>query len=100
MTAKEMFENKYRAYMQNITPRAWEKCQAYAEAKKMPVYKFIMLNLQITVNECNPRQNAEVYWELIQMNNDKLIASNRHKQYSGHVTTFWLTPKGYKKLFE
>jgi hypothetical protein len=55
--------------------------------------------LEITEHECNPRKNREAYIELIQMNKDKLIASNRHRQYHGKVDAFWLTKKGYKALW-
>ena len=57
-----------------------------------------MRNLVITENECNPRKNPDTYWELIQLNEDKLVASNRHRQYHGKVDAFWLTKKGYKQL--
>ena len=33
------------------------------------------------------------------MNKNKLIASNRHRQYHGKVNAFWLTAKGYKAMF-
>ena len=100
MTVKEMLESKYREYMKNITARQWEKIKAEAEGKKLHPAEWIIRGyLNITVNEANPRKNPEVYRELIQMNKDKLVASNRHRQYHGKVDTFWLTKKGYKKLF-
>lgn len=100
MTVKEMLENKYREYMKNITARQWEIVKTEAENRKLhPAELILRFFINITENEVNPRKNAEVYWELIQMNKDKLVASNRHRQYSGKVDTFWLTAKGYKKLF-
>lgn len=99
MTVKEMFENKYREYMKNVPAWRWERIKEEAEARKMHPAQYIIMNLVITENEANPRKNVEVYWELIQMNRDKLIASNRHRQYSGKVDAFWLTAKGYKILF-
>jgi hypothetical protein len=99
MTVKEMFESKYREYMKSIPERQWQHIKEIAEEKKMHPAQVIMMGFEITVNEANPRKNADVYWELIQMNKDKLIASNRHRQYSGKVDAFWLTKKGYKQLF-
>lgn len=99
MTVKEMFENKYREKMANITEREWKHAKEDAEYRKMPVAEFIMRCLEITENDCNPRKNADVYWELIEMNKNKLIASNRHKSDYKTLTRFWLTPKGYKTLF-
>lgn len=99
MTVKEMFENKYREKMKTITEREWERAKEYAEYKKMHPAKYFLLCLEITENDCNPRKNADVYWELIEMNKNKLIASNRHRNYHGKVDAFWLTEKGYKQLF-
>ena len=100
MTVREMLENKYREYVKNITARQWEIVKTEAENRKLhPAELILRFFINITENEVNPRKNAEVYWELIQMNKDKLVASNRHRQYSGKVDTFWLTAKGYKKLF-
>lgn len=94
-----MFKNKYREKMANITEREWKRVKEDAQFKKMHPSEFIMMCLEITESDCNPRVNADVYWELIEMNNNKLIASNRHKQENGHTDRFWLTKKGYKKLF-
>jgi hypothetical protein len=99
MTVKEMFENKYRERMKNIREREWQYIKEIAEAKKMHPAQVIIMGLAITATEANPRKNAEVYRELIEMNQNKLIASNRHRQYSGKVDAFWLTKKGYKQLF-
>ena len=99
MTVKEMFENKYREKMATITGREWNRAKENAECKKMHVSEYIIRCLEITENDCNPRKNADVYWELIEMNKSKLVASNRHRQYHGKIDAFWLTEKGYKKLF-
>lgn len=100
MTVKEIFETKYRETMAKLTARQWEQIKETAQAKKLHPAELVIRSLVITEYEANPRRNAEVYWELIQMNRDKLVASNRHRQYSGKVDTFWLTHKGYQKLFE
>lgn len=98
MTVKEMFEKKYRERMANITEREWKRVKEDAECVKMHPAQYIIMSLEITINDCNPRKNAEVYWELIEMNRDKLVASNRHRQAHGQIDAFWLTKKGYKKL--
>jgi hypothetical protein len=99
MTVKEMFENKYRERMATITEREWKRAKEDAEYKKMPIAQFIMMCLEITENDCNPRKNADAYWEMIEMNKNKLVASNRHKSDCRNPTRFWLTKKGYKEMF-
>jgi DNA-binding PadR family transcriptional regulator len=64
----------------------------------MTIPDYMIMCLEITANECNPRNNADIYWELIKLNNDKFIASNRHRQEHGHVDKFWLTKKGLKEF--
>lgn len=98
MTVKEMFENKYREKMKNIREREWENIKEYAELNRMHPAQVVIMGLEITENDCNPRKNPEVYFELIEMNKNKLVASNRHRQYHGKVDAFWLTKKGYKQL--
>ena len=98
MTAFEMFKAKYEEWLKNMSKRDWENIKVYAPAKKMSIPDYMMMCLEITVNECNPRKNADAYWELIQMNEDKLVASNRHRHEYGHVTRFWLTKKGLKEF--
>ena len=99
MTALEMFKQKYKEFMQRVKAREWEIINANAEAKKMTIPDYIMLNcIVITINDANPRKNADAYFELIRMNNDKTVASNRHRQYYGKVDAFWLTKKGLKEF--
>ena len=99
MTAFEMFKQKYEEFLKQMTKRDWEHIKAYAEATKMSIPDYMMsYYIVITINDCNPRKNADVYWELIQMNKDKLVASNRHRQYHGKVDAFWLTKRGLKEF--
>lgn len=98
MTAYEMMYSKYREWLQRMTKREWENIKAYAEAKKMSIPDYMMMCIELTENDANPRKNAEVYFELIEMNNNKLIASNRHRQEHGHINRFWLTKKGLKEF--
>ena len=98
MTAYEMFKQKYEEWLKRITKREWETINDYATAKKMTIPDYMMLCVEVTMNDCNPRKNAAAYWEIIKMNDDKLVASNRHRQASGQVTKFWLTKKGLKEF--
>jgi hypothetical protein len=98
MTAYEMFQSKYEQWLKTITRREWENVKYYAEAKKMSIPDYMMMCIEITINDANPRKNADVYWELIQMNANRLVASNRHRQASGQVDAFWLTKKGLKEF--
>ena len=100
MTVKEMFEKKYREKMATITEREWNTAKENAEFNHMNVAEYIMRSLEITEKECNPRVCPDAYKEMIEMNKNKLIASNRHRQYHGKVDVFWLTHKGYVKLFK
>lgn len=99
MTVKEMFENKYREKMANITEREWKIAKACAEAEKIPVAELIIRGFEITEKDF---YNNGIYYyggELEKLHKQKLIASNRHRQEHGHVTVYWLTAKGYKQLF-
>ena len=98
MTAYELFQSKYEHWLKTISKREWENVKYYAEAKKMSIPDYMMMCIEITINDANPRKNADAYWELIKMNEDKLVASNRHRQYSGKIDAFWLTKKGLKEF--
>lgn len=97
MTAFEMFKQKYTEWLKNITAREWENIKAYSEARKMTIPDYMIMCIEITDRECNPRTNAAAYWELIEMNKSKLVASNRHRQTHGQTDKFWLTKKGLKE---
>jgi hypothetical protein len=99
MTAFEMFKDKYEKWLKNVTEREWENIKIYATAKQMTIPDYMMMCLEITKNECNPQKNANVYWELIKLNEKKLIASNRRNGFksSREINRFWLTKKGLKE---
>lgn len=98
MTVYEMFQSKYEQWLKNITKREWENIKVYAESKKMSIPDYMMMCLEITINDASPQKNADVYWELIEMHKNKLVASNRHRQAHGQVNAFWLTKKGLKEF--
>lgn len=99
MTVKEMFENKYREKMKNITEREWKRVQETAAHLNVPVDRVILCGFEITEKEF---YNNGIYYqggELEALHKLKCIASNRHRQEHGHITVYWLTVKGYKQLF-
>ena len=97
MTVKEMFETKYKEYMKTISHKAWENAKFYAEYKKIPVYKFIFLSIEVTEFDMK-KYGVQYNGELEKLHKEKCIASNRHRQEHGHVDRYWLTEKGYKQL--
>lgn len=97
MTVKEMFETKYKEHMATISRRAWENAKFYAEHNKMPVYKFILLSIEVTEADMK-RFGVGYSGELEKLHKAKCIASNRHRQEHGHIDRYWLTEKGYKQL--
>ena len=99
MTVKEMFERKYKEYMKNINRTAWENHKFYAESQKIPVYQHIILSLEITQNDLK-KWGIRYDGELKELHTQKYIASNMHRNEHGHIDRWWLTKKGYKKLFE
>lgn len=99
MTAFELFKQKYEETLLSLTKKQWEIIKKSAELEKMSIPDYMISKcIVVTINDANPHKNAEAYWELIQMNKDKLVASNRHRQYHGKVDAFWLTKKGFKEF--
>ena len=101
MTVKEFFEVKYREKMANITKREWERVKENAENNKMHPAQFMFMCFEITANDIknNGGWYGELHSDLLQMHAQKLVASNKHRQEHGHIDRYWLTKKGYKKLF-
>ena len=98
MTVKEMFEAKYKEYMATINRTTWKNAQFYAEHKGIPVYQQIMLSIEITEADLK-KWGVSYSGELEAMHKAKYVASNRHRQEHGHIDRYWMTDKGYKKLF-
>ena len=101
MTAKEMFEKKYREKLASIRNREREYVKEIAEFKKISPAQVMFMGLEITEHDikANGGWGGELYNDLTQLHAQKLIASNKHRQEHGHVDRYWLTKKGYKKLF-
>ena len=103
MTVKELLAIKYCDKMATITEREWD------EAKKWAIYynshpaEFIFRCLEIDENDIKQHDgwHGELHKDLMALNDQKLLASNRNKSgFERHfVLRYWLTEKGYKKIF-
>ena len=100
MTVKELFEKKYREWLKRMRESDWEQIKQNASAGKKHPAEYVYMCLEITVNDVkkNGGYTSDLWKEIRDMHSNKLLASNAHRQYSGHVTTYWLTKKGFKAL--
>lgn len=98
MTVFEMFEEKYREWLKNMSAVEWKAIKRNAEAKGMSIPDYMMLCLEITHDDIkrNGWYSGEFFRELDEMHKSKLVASNKHRQEHGHITKYWLTKKGLK----
>ena len=97
-TVKEMLATKYAELQKLYNPVFWENAKYYAEAKKMPLPKYLYMGLEITVKDikANGGYNGELWNEISQMHADKLLASNAYRQDPRVITKYWLTAKGFR----
>ncbi len=100
MTVKECFENQYRLFMRTVTEKAWHSIKETAEYRKCNPADVVMDYLAITENDikANGGWGGDFYKEIKRMHEQKLLASNIHRQYRGRVIAYWLTKKGKKQL--
>jgi hypothetical protein len=100
MTVKQFLENKYREKMLNITEREWKRVKEGSEYLKMHPTEIIYMSFEITEYDIknNGGWYGELHNDLLKMHEQKLVASNKHKQESGHIDRYWLTKKGLKSL--
>lgn len=98
MTVKEMFYQKYQNMLKRMNQVSWEDFKMQSKAQNKHMVELMYMSLEITVNDIrsNGGWTGELWQEISEMQKNKLLASNAHRQYSGHVTTYWLTPKGFK----
>ena len=100
MTVKQMFENKYREKMANISKKEWERAIEWAAYHKKNPAEYVLRNIEITAKDF---YDNGIYYdggELEKLHISRYIASNRHRQERGHVTCYWLTQKGYSNFFK
>ena len=100
MTVKEMFAIKYEELQKLHNLVFWSNAKYYAEAKKMPLAKYLYMGLEITERDikANGGYNGELWHEIEQMHADKLLASNAHRQDPRTLTKYWLTGKGFREI--
>lgn len=100
MTVKEFLEIKYREKMLTITEREYRRLKEYCQLTKKHPAEVVYMAFEITENDINQNGgwNGELYKDLSQMHQQKLVASNKHRQEHGHIDRYWLTKKGFKHL--
>lgn len=100
MTVKEFFENKYRDAMLNMDKRKWDRIVEEADFYGKNPSEIMYMGFEITSYDikANGGYNSEFYLDIKDMHEKKLLASNKHRNYSGKVECYWLTPKGFKSL--
>ena len=100
MTVKKFFEDKYRNAMLNMDERKWARLKAEAEFYKKNPSEIMYMGFEITAYDIktNGGYNSEFYLDIKDMHERKLLASNKHRNYSGKVEAYWLTPKGFKAV--
>lgn len=100
MTVYELLNQKYLDWLKRMRKHEWNDIMIRsAEQKVHPAeYMFECLEISVSDIKANGGFNGDLYNEIEAMHSEKLIASNRHRQYSGHVTKYWLTKKGFRYL--
>ena len=100
MTVKQFLENKYREKMLTITEREWKRVKEDAEYSKKHPAEILYMSFEITENDIknNGGWYGELHNDLLKMHEQKLVASNKHRQEHGHIDRYWLTKKGFKSL--
>lgn len=100
MTVFEMLKQKYMDRLANLWPNQMKSIEEYSAAKKQHPAKTMFMALEITEFDIkrNGGYTGELYAEIAEMHRNKLLASNVHRQYSGKVTAYWLTEKGFNYI--
>lgn len=99
MTVSECFKAKYYDWLKNMRANEWNNIKIKSEARKESIPYFMFMCLEITENDVRKEgYNSEFYQELKQLHENKLIASNKHRQEHDHINKYWLTKKGIKAL--
>lgn len=100
MALKELLQQKCEAFKSSRNRTWWSNAQYYADAQKMTLDQYCFMSTEITVDDIrkNGGFTGELYQEIKDACESKLIASNASRQHCGQVTKYWLTKKGYKTL--
>ncbi len=86
--------------MKTMNDRTLENFEKRSECERKHMAELVYMALEITEFDIkkNGGYNSDLYKEIEEMHNNKLLASNKHRQYAGHITAYWLTKKGFKAL--
>lgn len=101
MTARDLFYQKYLDFMKNVNIKTWQCIEESAKLQKVhPAWVVFSKYIVVTENDikANGGWNGELFKDLDQLHKDKLLASNKHRQYRCRVWCYWLTKKGFKQL--
>lgn len=101
MTVKTCLEDKYKAFMLKVNCITWRNIKEKAEFKKCNPAEIVFADyLSITEEDIKKHGGwgSEFHLEIKRMHEQKLLASNIHRQYHGRVVAYWLTKKGLKQL--
>ena len=100
MTVNEMLYKKYLESLKTMNRAKWENIKLDAKSRGVHPAEIMYMGLEITVNDIrkNGGWTGELWKDIQRMHSSKLLASNSHRQYSGHVTAYWLTRKGWAEI--
>ena len=100
MTVKQFLENRYCDKMLNMTEREWKRIKEICEYSGKHPAEVVYMAFEITEFDikANGGYKGELYEDIRRMHENKLLASNKHRQYHGKVDAWWLTKKGFKDL--
>lgn len=100
MKVKELLDKKYSEWLKKMYKREWENILSYAEAEKMHPAEYMYSCLKITEYDirANGGYGGELYKEIVEMHQQKLLASNKGRHGHHKVDVYWLTKKGLKQF--
>lgn len=100
MTVFEILKQKYMDRLANFYPNEMKRLEEFSASVNQHPAKTMFMNLVITEFDIkkNGGYTGELYAEIQEMRKSKLLASNKHQQYYGKVTKYWLTQKGFNYL--
>ena len=100
MTVFEILKQKYMDRLANMWPNDMKRIEEYSASVNQHPAKTMFMALEITEHDIkrNGGYTGELYAEIREMHQSKLLASNKHRQEYGHVDAYWLTQKGFNYL--
>ena len=100
MKVIEMLDQKYREKLKTMHGSHWDVIKRDAAARKVHPAEIMYMALEITHNDIkqNGGYTGELWEDIQAMREAKLMASNANRQYSGHVTKYWLTKRGWMAI--